>query len=147
MMAAAAAAGGGSVVSAALSALKAACRQMASSTSAGEDEAADRLMLAMQVWRDARDELSELAAFDCSLAALCDASGGLPSDIWRGGVLPFLTNADALRLSGACRCMLPVAAVGLRCLTVRFREGAATEQLAGQMRAQLIQQLFFGGAK
>ena len=74
-------------------------------------------------------------SFESALAALREANGGLvPSDVWRGGVLPFLANSDVLRLSGACRSLLPVAAAGLRSLVLRVPEGGSVEQLASLLQ-------------
>ena len=69
--------------------------------------------------------------FNGALASLRDASGGLPSEIWHGGVLPFLNSADVLRLSSTCSSLLSVAAAGVRRLRLRVPEGWAAEQLAG----------------
>ena len=67
--------------------------------------------------------------FNGALAALHDASS-LPSEIWRGGVLLFLSSADLLCLSIACSALLPVAAAGVRRLRLREPNGGTTEHLA-----------------
>ena len=88
-------------------------------------------------------------SFESALAALREANGGLvPSDVWRGGVLPFLANSDVLRLSGACRSLLPVAAAGLRSLLgLRVPEGGAVEQLASllQRAPHAVREVRFAG--
>ena len=79
-------------------------------------------------------EAAAVCSFNGALSALSDASNNLPCEVWRGGVLPFLSNADVLRLSSACSTLIPVAAAGMRRLQLSVPAGGTPEQLASLLQ-------------